>query len=166
MRYVVGWKYASNYTQEIDDAFKPMAEPLAIQEGSSVNGARVHGNPFLDVSSVIRPMRSRDLRQNQLRMIMGEKRSVFTTLTECRGKSAAARLAVDTSDLFDGDALDDRLLDHLDARACVNPSLGVALDCRASDQNDEQDVARTIWRAPRALPVPGQPVREEQCNGE
>jgi hypothetical protein len=54
MWYVVGWKYNSNYTQQIDDALNLMADPLEIREDSSANEARAHGNPFLDVSSVIR----------------------------------------------------------------------------------------------------------------
>jgi hypothetical protein len=54
MWYVVGWKYNSNYTQQMDDALNLMADPLEIKEDSSANEARAHGNPYLDVSTVIR----------------------------------------------------------------------------------------------------------------
>ncbi|MGH2877953.1 MAG: amidohydrolase family protein, partial [Solirubrobacteraceae bacterium] len=54
---------------------------------------------------------------DQLRMVLGENAIRVYNLDRAALAKTAARLAVKPSDLFTRDALDDRLLDHFDARA-------------------------------------------------
>ena len=58
-----------------------------------------------------------DVPEDQLRMILGENAVRFYELDRAPFDEAAARLAVERSDLFAGGALDERLLAHFDARA-------------------------------------------------
>jgi hypothetical protein len=51
---VFGAKYNDNYTVEIDGFLHRLDELFAKDGGSNLNEARAHGNPFLDVTSLIR----------------------------------------------------------------------------------------------------------------
>jgi hypothetical protein len=51
---VFGAKYNENYTTEIDGFLHRLDELFATDEGGKLNEGRSHGNPFLDVSSLIR----------------------------------------------------------------------------------------------------------------
>ncbi|HEX3450141.1 MAG TPA: amidohydrolase family protein [Isosphaeraceae bacterium] len=59
----------------------------------------------------------RGVPEDKLRMVLGENAIRVYRLDRAALAKTAARLAVRPSDLFTGDALDDRLLDHFDARA-------------------------------------------------
>jgi predicted TIM-barrel fold metal-dependent hydrolase len=59
----------------------------------------------------------RGLPEDQLRMVLGENAIRVYHLDRAALAKTAARLAVRPSDLFTSEALDDRLLDHFDARA-------------------------------------------------
>ena len=54
MWFVYGLKYNDNYSQEVDDALNLMTDSVPGQAGSSLTEARAHGNPYFDVSSVVR----------------------------------------------------------------------------------------------------------------
>jgi hypothetical protein len=51
---VFGARYNEKYTAEIDGFLHRLDELFATDEGGKLNEGRAHGNPFLDVSSVIR----------------------------------------------------------------------------------------------------------------
>jgi predicted TIM-barrel fold metal-dependent hydrolase len=55
--------------------------------------------------------------EDKLRMVLGENAIRVYNLDRAALERTAARLAVTPSDLFTGEVLDDRLLDHFDARA-------------------------------------------------
>ena len=56
MWYVFGARYNENYTEEVDHFLHRLDDMglLGMDEGSNINEARAHGNPFLDCSSLIK----------------------------------------------------------------------------------------------------------------
>jgi predicted TIM-barrel fold metal-dependent hydrolase len=73
--------------------------------------------------------------EDKLRMVLGENALRFFNLDRAAIEKTAARLAVKPSDLFTGEALDDRLLDHFDARAGYR---------RPADEVDEDRMGREL----------------------
>ncbi|ORW24358.1 hypothetical protein [Mycobacterium palustre] len=56
MWYVFGARYTENYTAEIDGFLHRLDDLglLGMDEGNNLNEARAHGNPFFDITSIIR----------------------------------------------------------------------------------------------------------------
>jgi hypothetical protein len=77
----------------------------------------------------------RTVPEDKLRMVLGENAIQFYNLDRAALEKTAARLAVKPSDLFTGDTLDDRLLDHFDARAGYR---------RPADEIDEERMGREL----------------------
>jgi hypothetical protein len=73
--------------------------------------------------------------EDQLRMILGENAVRVYGLDRAPLDAAAARMAVEPSDLFTGSTLDERLLDHFDARSGYR---------KPKEELDEADVARVL----------------------
>jgi predicted TIM-barrel fold metal-dependent hydrolase len=75
------------------------------------------------------------LPEDKLRMVLGENAIRVYHLDRAALAKTAARLAVKPSDLFTGAALDDRLLDHFDARAGYR---------RPADEIDKDQIGREL----------------------
>jgi predicted TIM-barrel fold metal-dependent hydrolase len=77
----------------------------------------------------------RGVPEDKLRMVLGENAIRVYNLDRAALAKTAARLAVKPSDLFTGAALDDRLLDHFDARAGYR---------RPADEIDKDHIRREL----------------------
>ncbi|WP_273735319.1 amidohydrolase family protein [Mycolicibacterium septicum] len=73
--------------------------------------------------------------EDKLRMVLGENAIRIYNLDRAKLAKIAAGLRVKPSDLFTGDVLDDRLLDHFDARAGYR---------RPADEIDREQIGREL----------------------